>query len=452
MRGLRRVLVAALVVAACARMAAPPGGPPRNTPPVLLGIFPDSGVAPCDFRGVADFQFDEVTSEGATPNFGDGHGTLESLVLFSPDTAVPVVQWHRDRITVRPRGGWRPNRTYHIELLPGIADLHNNISKTGRTIAFTTCGPPPTRTLSGRAIEWGITPRAVPQALIEAFHLPDSARYRSQTDSTGHFRLTGLPDGPYLVVATIDQNRRRRRGPTDAWDSVRVGATRDTTGEIWVFARDTLPPRITEVTRQDSQSILVTFAKPVDPAMRIDSTAVHVRLVIGNDSVSIGTRSAYPKALDDSIEKAFTPPPKKDTTAKGVAKDSAARVDSLRKDSIARVPRRVTPGRTPRVVAPVDPPKQVRPPLGNSVVIRTMGQVQLGKRYFIEIRGVRTAGGQTGPPLFRLLTTPNPPTAADSAKAKAKADSATARLKADSLKADSTTRVKPDSANPLKRR
>ena len=88
-------------------MAAPHGGPPRHTPPVLLGMFPDSGTLPCGYKGFAEFRFDELTSDAGQPNFGLGDGTLEKLVMLSPDTAVPTVEWHRDRITVRPRSGWR---------------------------------------------------------------------------------------------------------------------------------------------------------------------------------------------------------------------------------------------------------------------------------------------------------------------------------------------------------
>ncbi len=304
MRGLKRVALFVLLVVACARMAPPPGGPRRLLPPKLVGTFPDSGVAPCDFRGAAEFRFDEVTDEGTTPNFGIGTagigtGTLEQLIMLSPDTVIPRVEWHRDRITVRPRNGWRPNQTYRIELAAGLRDLHGNISKGSHTIAFTTCGPRPTRVLSGRVADW-VSARAVPGALIEAYHLPDSARYRTIADSTGRFRMTELPAGPYLVVATVHTDRTRRRDPfKESWDSVRVDAARDTVGEIWTFPRDTLPPKIVDATRQDSQSILVTFAKPLDPALRIDSSAVHVRLFIDGDTVSIGTMYAMPKVAYD---------------------------------------------------------------------------------------------------------------------------------------------------------
>lgn len=455
---MKRIIAVALLIAACARMAPPPGGPQRLVPAILLGMYPDSGIAPCDFRGNAEFRFDEVTSDAGEPNFGTGTGALEKLILLSPDTAVPTVEWRRDRITVRPRGGWRPNRTYRIELLPGVMDLRNNITKTGHTIAFTTCGPRPTRTLSGRAIEW-IGRRAVPAALIEAFHLPDSARYRTIADSAGRFRLADLPDGPYLVFASVDQTRRRRRGPDDTWDSVRVDAARDTVGEIWTFPRDTLPPKIVDATRQDSQSILVTFAKPIDPGLRLDSASVRVRLVMGADSFSIGTKFAYPKAVDDSAKQLSAGIKARADSARradsmlkingAITVDSIARRDSLRKDSLARVAARPGP-RNLRPAPPQDLPTQKRPVLGNTLVIGTVGRVELGKTYIIEIKGVRTAGGRTGPPAVKPLNTPKPPTAADSAKARA--DSVKAKLRADSLKPDSSKRAKPDSVKPIKPR
>ena len=432
MRGLRRALLAALLIAACARMAPPPGGPPRRIPPVLLGTFPDSGTAPCDLRTAAEFRFDEVTSDAGQPNFGFGDGTLEKLIMLSPDTAVPTVAWHRDRITVRPRAGWRKNVVYRIELLPGVLDLHQNVSKTGGVIAFTVCGPKPTRILSGRVIDW-MSARAVPSALVEVMHLPDSARYRTIADSTGRFRIDALPDGPYLVVATVDQNRDHKRNAGEPWDSVRVSATRDTVGEIWTFPRDTLPPRIQDVARIDSEFISVTFTKPVDPGLRLDTTSIRVGLL--PDTTSIAPLEAFPKAYSDSIHKA--------AIVRTPAADSVFRRDSLKNDSIARArPAPVTPNL--RASPPPDLPLQKRPVLGNVIVIRTRGRVQANQSYFVELRNVRTAGGQTGPPVGKTLLKAKPPTAADSARMRA--DSA--RVKADSLKADSARKAKPDSLKP----
>jgi hypothetical protein len=433
MRRLAGALVAVLVVAACARMAAPPGGPTRREPPILVGTYPDSGVAPCDLRAPAEFRFDEVTSDAGQPNFGLGDGTLERLVILSPDTAVPSVEWHRDRITVRPRGGWRPNRVYRIEFLPGLIDLHQNTSKSGGVIAFATCGPKPTRTLSGRVIDW-VGQRPVPTALIEAFHLPDSVAYRVIADSTGRFRIGGLPDGPYLVVASSRPDAKHRRNPGEPWDSVRVAATRDTVGEIWTFPRDTTPPRITGVARVDSQTISVTYNKPIDPTLRLDTILVRVGLLRPPDTVSIGVVEALPKAYSDSIHKPVPVP----RTPK---EDSAFRVDSLKRDSIAKArPPAPAPATNVRPAPPPDLPAQKRPKLENVLVIRTRGAVRLDQSYWVAVAGVHGPGGvpgrMAGMTLLKDL-------------AKIRADSL-ARIKADSLKADSLKKAKGDTTKVIK--
>ena len=442
------------VLAACARIAAPPGGPVRNTPPVLVSVFPDSQLVQPGFRGNVEFRFDEVVSEGGSPNFGYGNGGLEQLILLSPDTAVPRVEWHRDRITVRPKHGWQPNTVYRVELLAGVRDLQPraNELKTGRVVTFTTGEVAPTRILSGRIIDWGAR-RGVATALVEAFHLPDSLRYRAVTDSNGRFRLGPLPDGPYLVVGTVDQNRDHRRQVSEPWDSATVAANKDNVGEIWTFSRDTLPPRIQEIARQDSNSIALTFTRPIDPSQRIPADSIRVRRL--PDSLSIGASDALPKAIADSVHRVIV--------RRTLAQDSAARRDSLRADSVARA---APPRRLPRSNAPTPPkedlPLDKRPILGSVLVVHTVGPVLPNVNYVVEVRGVRTAAGVSGPPVIRRLDAPPPPSAADSARMRA--DSI--RMRADSIKADSiaasaakadTTRpprkpliVRPDSALPAK--
>jgi hypothetical protein len=430
MRSLIRLAVAALLVTACARMAQPPGGPPRITPPALTATLPADSVCTLpDFRSAAEFFFDEVVSEGSQPNFGLGTGDLEKLVLLSPDTLVPIVRWRRNRITVRPRHGWQPNTVYRIELAPGVADLHNNTSKTPGLITFVTGTECPTRFLSGRAVDWAAKTGAA-RALIEAFHLPDSARYLTNADSNGRFRLGPLPNGGYLVFAVIDQNRDHKRQPGEPWDTVRAAASQDTVGEIWAFMRDTLPAKIQSIARQDSFSIAVTFVHPIDPYQHLDSTSLRVGLIIPGDTVSVAPLAAYPKATYDSI---YVPIPVPRTPKQ----DSVARRDSLTRDSAARAaPRLARAARgTPSPSRVVDSVHQRRPALGSVLVIHTRGRIDLGKSYFVEVRDVRTAGGITGPPVSRRFDTPKPPSAADSAK-----------VRADSLKADSLKRVKPDSA------
>ena len=101
--------------AACANILPPPGGPPDTAPPQLVSISPESLAVLPAFDGDVEFRFSEVVAEGAAGQ-GDALGELERLVILSPARGVPEIRWHRNRITVRPRGGWLPNRVYRVQL------------------------------------------------------------------------------------------------------------------------------------------------------------------------------------------------------------------------------------------------------------------------------------------------------------------------------------------------
>ena len=154
-----------VVLAACARIEPPPGGPPDNAPPRLESSSPEPMASLPGFDGEVEFRFNEVISEGGTASQGTGMGDLERLVVLSPTSRVPEVRWRRNRITIRPREGWRPNTVYRVELLPGVSDLRNNRSTEAATVVtFTPGGAAPTDTLRGRVWDWA-TGRPAPLVL-----------------------------------------------------------------------------------------------------------------------------------------------------------------------------------------------------------------------------------------------------------------------------------------------
>ena len=46
-------------------------------------------------------------------------------------------------LTVKPKEGWRPNRVYRVQLLPGLTDLRQNPSREGAVLTFSTGAPRP---------------------------------------------------------------------------------------------------------------------------------------------------------------------------------------------------------------------------------------------------------------------------------------------------------------------
>jgi hypothetical protein len=442
---------ALLFLLACAKMGAPPGGPEDKVPPKLLATVPESvGVYPGWHQDV-EFRFDEIVSEGSSPNVGLGTGDLEKLILVSPSSKVPVIHWKRSRVTVHPREGWKPNRVYRIELLPGLFDLRRNRLDTTAVLTFSTGGALPTDTLRGIAIDW-VAGRVAIGALVEFVLRPDSLVYRAVTDSSGRFNVGPLPHGDYLLYAAIDQNHDLRRGSRESYDSALVAAGA-VVPALWLIPRDTLPPRITQVIPNDSLSATVSFSQPLDPTLRFDSLGVSLRRQA--DSSPVAFRSVLPKEQDDSLQK----------VAQALADSLRAARDTTRRDTLkaappprAPAPPKIPPGlrqgRAPRVDVAAESLLKTRPKLFSALVIRVDSAFVPETKYLVEINGVRSAGGITGTArgVLAIPKRPAPPPAAptDSLKPKAPADSAAGKpVVKPAFKGDTTggrrRPVKPDS-------
>ena len=407
----------ALTTLSCARIEPPPGGPPDPSPPRLIATRPDSFARIPDFKGDVEFRFDEVISEGGSPNQGTGTGDLEKLVILSPTTRVPDVTWRRSRITVRPSEGWRPNRVYRVELLPGATDLRRNRSTAGTVLTFTTGAPLPGTTIEGTVVDW-TTNRPVAGALVEAVLLPDSLPYRGLADSSGHIKLGPLPDGEYLVRGVLDQNRNLRFDGREAFDSVRLAPGKTAAGELWAFVHDTTPPRIREVTVVDSTSASIELTQSLAPGQRIAPSQVTVRIL--PDSTPIRVTSVLPKPLDDSLNRRAAPG--RDTTARDTTRRDTTAADTTRPGGRRGIVE-VGPGR-PRGRTELEPLTS-RPPLTDRLILRVPQPWKPEGKYEVEIRGLRSVSGVTSD--VRGAMTVKPVAARDTTAARG-ADSLKPRL------------------------
>jgi hypothetical protein len=392
-----------LLSLACARMEPPPGGPPDVAPPQLVNTVPDSfGVFP-DFNADVEFIFDEVISEGGSPNQGSGTGDLERLVILSPTNEIPRVRWRRNRITVRPDEGWQRDRVYRVELLPGITDLKRNRLDSGASVTFSTGAPAPRTTFGGVVVDW-TTARPAPGALIVATKMPDSLPYRGAADSSGRFTLGPLPAGQYLVSGVLDENRNHLADPREAFDTVRFDSVRfargDSTLELWAFVHDTTPPRVRTVSPVDSTSASVELTQPLDPRLRLQPSAVRLSLL--PDSTPVRVASILPKPIDDSLHRRR--PAETDSTARDT---SAARDTTTARDTTAPGRPRA-PGGRPGAVRRQLEELTGRPALATQLVLRTAAPFRPGSRYTVEIRGVRNVTGVAGD-VVGTLVIPEPP-------------------------------------------
>jgi hypothetical protein len=387
----------------CASPAFPPGGPEDRAPAQLVSITPDSmttGVSP---RTVV-FRFDEVVSE--RPQTG---ASLASLFLISPRDGAPLVDWRRSALTVRQRRGWRPNTTYTVTMLPGLADLRGNVRRDGAVAVFSTGPALDTGTVSGQVFDW-VAGRPAPRALVEAIRLPDSTTYLAQADSTGRFALSYLAPGRYVVRGFADVNANRGLEPREPWDSVVVEVPAAAAVELLAFIHDTVGPRIQTVAVTDSMTLRLTFDRPIDPGQPIaaelftlrdaDSTPVRLARALAArdwDRELSARRDSAARTARDSAAAADTGglPIRRDTPA--ARADTAARGDSL---GVERGPSRPSP-----IV---------------DVVLRTATPLRPATSYRVSARGIRGLLGAERTS-DRAFSTPRAAAPADTA-ARARAD------------------------------
>jgi hypothetical protein len=317
----RLIALAFLVGGGCAQPGAPPGGPPDSTPPNIVRIRPDS-----DSRNVREgnvsFVFDEVVGERP-----QGATTLSGLFLISPSSGDPTVSWKRTRLDVRPRGGFRPNITYTVTMLPGLMDLDGNVDSVGRTIVFSTGATIAASYITGTAFDW-VGNRAATNALVEAISLPDSAYYRAATDSLGTFRVGHLPRGKYLLRATVDQNKNRRVDLREAFDTVTVTLADSVRHELYAFMHDTLGPQISGIAVADSMSLRVTFDHALDTALVL--TPALFQLKAADSSVVAITSVMTTRALERQRADSLRTKHAQDSIKAAAVADSARRADSAR--------------------------------------------------------------------------------------------------------------------------
>ena len=403
---------AAAIVLACAnRQMQPPGGPVDPTPPRVERVTPESGSV-SQRAGAVRFVFSKVMSDNPS------RGALNQYFLISPTDGEPRVNWHRNYIDVRPRHGFRGNTAYAVTLLPGLADVRGNQMTAPTTTVFSTGATIPQYGILGSIFDW-VAERPATGAFVEAIARPDSsALYVAVPDSLGQFVLGPFGPGRYTLLGFIDRNSNHALDPGEAWDSstVIITTTRPV-AELLAIPRDTIPPRMTAVARDDSVTLRVTFDRAIDPTQeltaglfrvqRADSTEVPIALVLGSRAA---TDSA---ARRDSLAR-------RDTSAR---RDSSARRDT----TVARppaanpnAPASIVPVPTPRPAAPQvsgrpstiapPPPRPSKPAPETSVLLKLGPRVVLdtGATYRVTARGIRGIMGRAGTS-SRTVTIPKPP-------------------------------------------
>jgi Bacterial Ig-like domain len=406
--------VAVVLAAACANTGDPPGGPPDEKPPVILSVYPESGAVLPGLRHDAVIQFDGVIEEqsGGSSLGGGSAGGLAARVLLSPTRGPVKVSWHRSSIHVKPKEGWQPGRVYRLQLLPGITDLRHNVMKTGRLVMFSTGPALPHGSLAGLAVQW-VEQRPLVGGLIQAVLTPDTIAYLALTDSSGGYRLDGLPPGRYVVYAVADQNGNRLRDRREAYDSATVTLDSAATAVLWTFAHDTIGPRLRDAEPYDSISARLTFSEALDPRWPLDS--LQVRAVLLPDSTPVGVAGLFRQARYDSLL----------ARERAAAETARAGPDTTPRDTTPRdtTSRRPTP---PADTSSIRLVLQQRPVPFDKLVVRFDTLLAPGEKYVVEVRGARNLNGARADG-HAVLVVPKPKPPSPPAPSPQRPDSGAAR-------------------------
>ncbi len=440
-------LLAGLV--ACAQPGIPPGGPVDKAPPELVSVSPDTGSLNVRPKSVV-IRFDEVINERSTPlatgggrttigsaggggsTFGNQMGSsLSTLVVVSPGDGRERVSWRRTAIEIEPRGGFRPNTTYRVTLLPGLGDLRGNTLKEQVEIVFSTGATRTTASVTGAMFDW-VAAKPAARARVEVFAPADSSlRWRTLTDSLGRFAVRDLAPGSYRVRGWLDLDNDRALDPREAFDSITVAVDTVAPVELYAFAHDTLGPRIESIEAIDSTAMRIKFDRGVAPDWMPDELTV---VMLRADSAVVPLGRMLPAAAFDSARKVHDA--RADSTAR--ANDTtAAAAPATDSASRAAAPGARPPSRTaPRIqtvregvdlLAPLDTLPKVPPPTMHRAAPVLTWVVEFASplppgAYMVKLRGVRGLTGHVRPSERELrLRAPAPAAAPGAAPATAPA-------------------------------
>jgi hypothetical protein len=294
------------MAAACASVGRPPGGPIDTDPPEIVSASIDTNAVGVKAAKL-ELRFNEVVAEKPAAGGTGGPVGLDAIVLVSPRTGLPKVEWHRETISIEPRGGFKPNTTYRITLLPGLADLRNNVSKATRSYVFSTGPRIEAFGILGRVFDWQAATPA-PGAIVEAvanFGTADSSVYVAVADSLGQFEVGPLGAGRYFIRSFIDADHNRDRGVVEKWDTTTVTvADHRPAIELLAAQRDTAIIGIQGVAALDSAWVRVTLDKPYDARTQLSATMVAIKRADSSDvqveSVVTEERAAVLRQVPDS--------------------------------------------------------------------------------------------------------------------------------------------------------
>lgn len=202
MKNLCLIIFTVLIFIGCANQLPPGGGPIDREPPKILRTFPEQGTTNFN-KNFVEFEFDEYINKQ----------TVINSFFISPYLSDETeIRWYGKKLRILFPEQLKRNQTYVISLGTDITDLRGNKLNEAFTLKFSTGDKIDIGEISGRVFD------AKPDGVFIFFYLIDSIGEKidysskkpdfvTQTSKDGNFKLIGLPNGIFRVVAIRDKMR-----------------------------------------------------------------------------------------------------------------------------------------------------------------------------------------------------------------------------------------------------
>lgn len=192
-----------VLLISCANQGTLVGGPKDETPPVLLGSFPQMGSTNFNSNRFV-LEFDENIQVK----------NLNQNLLVSPFLQErPKVKVRPQSIEVEFEEELQPNTTYTFNFGNAIQDLNENNELAGFTYVFSTGDEIDQATFSGTAIDaaTGVSPNEGFWALlydsdVDSLFTTTPPRYATPIREDGTYQFQNLKEGSYQLFALKDNN------------------------------------------------------------------------------------------------------------------------------------------------------------------------------------------------------------------------------------------------------
>ena len=194
------IVVIGLAAGGCANMGSPDGGWYDDTPPRIIGTYPDYRGTNVEARKIS-IQFDEyVTLEDAS----------SKVVISPPQIESPEIKSSGKKIVVEIKDSLKPNTTYTIDFSDAIEDNNEGNPLGNYTFSFSTGEEIDTLEVSGTVLE-ADNLEPIKGMLVGLYEdMSDTVFTKrppdrvSRTDSRGRFIIRGVAPRPYKVYALQD--------------------------------------------------------------------------------------------------------------------------------------------------------------------------------------------------------------------------------------------------------